>query len=59
MDIYNAAPLVIAKGQANYESLSTADSRVFCLLQIKCPVIAGDIGESVGDIVVRQSTELG
>jgi damage-control phosphatase, subfamily I len=56
MDIYQAAPLVIAKGQANYESLSSAGSKVFCLLQIKCPVISKDIGAPVGGIVIRQST---
>lgn len=56
MDIYKAAPLVIAKGQANYESLSSAGSKVFCLLQIKCPVISKDIGAPVGGIVIRQST---
>ncbi len=53
--LFAAAPVVIAKGQANYETLSTADPKVFCLLQIKCPVIAQDIGAEVGDIVVRQS----
>lgn len=53
--LFASAPVVIAKGQANYETLSTADPKVFCLLQIKCPVIAQDIGAAVGDIVVRQS----
>jgi uncharacterized protein with ATP-grasp and redox domains len=56
MDIYKSAPLVIAKGQANYESLSSAGSKVFCLLLIKCPVISMDIGAPVGGIVIRQST---
>jgi len=54
--IYTAASLVIAKGQANYETLSEAGSKVFCLLQVKCPVIAGDIDAPVESIVVRQST---
>lgn len=53
--VYAAAPLIIAKGQANYETLSEAGPRVFCLLQIKCPVIARDIGAPVGSVVVRQS----
>ncbi len=56
MDVYKAAPLIIAKGQANYESLSDAGSRIFCLLQIKCPVISRDIGAAVGGIIIRQST---
>ena len=54
--IYANAPLIIAKGQANYETLSTAGPRVFCLLQVKCPVIGRDLGTPVGGIVVRQST---
>jgi len=56
IDIFQAAPLIVAKGQANYESLSSTDSKVFCLLQIKCPVIAKDIGAPVGGIVIRQSS---
>lgn len=52
---YESAQLVIAKGQANYETLSEAGSRVFCLLRVKCPVIAHDIGQPVDSIVVRQS----
>jgi uncharacterized protein with ATP-grasp and redox domains len=52
---FQEAPLIIAKGQANYETLSEAGPRVFCLLQVKCPVIARDIGAPVGSIVVRQS----
>jgi len=53
--IYAAAPLIIAKGQANYETLSEAGPRVFCLLQVKCPVIGRDLGAPVGSVVVRQS----
>ncbi len=53
--LYEKAQLIIAKGQANYETLSEAGSRVFCLLRVKCPVIAQDIGTPVDSIVVRQS----
>jgi uncharacterized protein with ATP-grasp and redox domains len=53
--VYAAAPLVIAKGQANYESLSEARPRVFCLLQVKCPVIGRDLDAPVGGVVVRRS----
>jgi uncharacterized protein with ATP-grasp and redox domains len=52
--LFSKAPLIIAKGQANYETLSDVGSQVFCLLQIKCPVIGRDIGAPVGSIVVRQ-----
>jgi uncharacterized protein with ATP-grasp and redox domains len=51
---YDAAELIIARGQANYETLSGAGPRVFFLLQTKCPVIARDMGVPVGSIVVAQ-----
>jgi uncharacterized protein with ATP-grasp and redox domains len=47
-----AADLIIAKGQANYESLSGTDAPIFFLLQAKCPVIARDLGVPVRSIVV-------
>lgn len=56
-DAFDDAPLVIAKGQANYETLSEAGPRVFCLLQARCSVIADDMRVSVGSAVVRRSTE--
>jgi uncharacterized protein with ATP-grasp and redox domains len=52
--VYDQAELIVAKGQANYETLSEEGPRVFCLLQTKCPVIARDVGVSVGSIVFKQ-----
>jgi len=52
---FERSALVIAKGQANYETLSTAGEKVFCLLQVKCPVIGLDIGAPVGSIIIRNS----
>jgi damage-control phosphatase, subfamily I len=52
---FENAPIIIAKGQANYETLSDAGAKVFCLLQVKCPVIGLDLDVPVGSIVVRQS----
>jgi len=50
------APVIIAKGHGNYESLSEEGPSVFCLLQVKCPVIGEDIGAPTGSIVVRQGS---
>ena len=47
------ADLVIAKGQANYETLSEADRGLFFLTQVKCPVIGRDIGKPVGSWIVQ------
>ncbi len=52
--LYDEADLVIAKGQANYETLSDEGPRVFFLLQTKCPVIARDVGVPVMSIVLKQ-----
>jgi uncharacterized protein with ATP-grasp and redox domains len=54
LTVFNAADLVIAKGQGNYESLSEVPykTRVF-LTKVKCPVIARDIGFPVGSNVIQ------
>jgi uncharacterized protein with ATP-grasp and redox domains len=52
--LYDEAELVVAKGQANYETLSEEGPKVFFLLQAKCPAIARDVGVSVGSIVLKR-----
>lgn len=52
--LYDRAEMIMAKGQANYETLSGEGERLFFLVQIKCPVIAQDAGVEVGDIVLKQ-----
>ncbi|MFP4613869.1 MAG: damage-control phosphatase ARMT1 family protein [Spirochaetaceae bacterium] len=42
--------LVIAKGQGNYEGLSTAPREVFFLLTVKCSVVAADLGAPLGTL---------
>lgn len=42
--IYQNADVVVAKGQANYESLSEEDKNIYFLLIAKCNVIAEYIG---------------
>jgi len=55
LDEFAKADLVIAKGQANYETLSEVkDKEIFFLLKIKCPVIAADIGYNTGEMVVKR-----
>jgi damage-control phosphatase, subfamily I len=50
------ADVVIAKGQGNFETLSEiTDKRIFFLLQVKCPVIARDIGFPVGTFVIKDN----
>jgi len=47
------ADLIIAKGQANYESLSDSSAPIFFLLQAKCNVIARDLGIAEGGTVLK------
>ncbi len=53
-EMFADAPLIIAKGQANYETLSQAGSRLFFLLQVKCPVIARDVGVPIRSVVLKR-----
>lgn len=53
---FDSAPLVIAKGQANYETLSQEGTRLFFLLQVKCPVIGRDVGAPTGGLVLKQGS---
>ena len=57
-EVFEAADLIIAKGQGNYETLSNSRKRIFFLLKAKCPVIAEHIGCRVGDSVIAQSSYL-
>jgi len=43
-----AADLVVAKGQGNFETLSSVAVPVFFLFKIKCPVVAGHTGLDLG-----------
>jgi uncharacterized protein with ATP-grasp and redox domains len=57
-DRFGRASLIIAKGQANYETLSGSAAPICFLLQAKCPVIAGDLGVEQAGIVVKASSAL-
>ena len=48
-EVFDEADLVIAKGQANLETLFGCHREVFFLTQIKCPVIARNVGGEVGE----------
>ena len=54
----DAAEVILAKGQANYETLSGMDLPVFFLLQAKCPVIAQDVGVPVRGLIVLDGQTL-
>ncbi|NMC04720.1 MAG: DUF89 family protein [Candidatus Lokiarchaeota archaeon] len=58
-DRINAADVIIAKGQANLETVSTfideiGARHVFLVVRVKCPTVAAFQGVRVGDNIVRQ-----
>jgi len=55
LEIYHKAPLIISKGQGNFEALSEEKVPIFYLLKVKCPVIAKDIGCKVNDLILKSN----
>jgi uncharacterized protein with ATP-grasp and redox domains len=53
LELFHGSPLILSKGQGNYEGLSGAPGPLFFLLMIKCPVVARELGAEVGDLVLR------
>ncbi len=49
----DSAELVIAKGQANLESLDETEYPAFFLLKAKCPIIAELMGVKVGEVIFQ------
>ncbi len=50
------ARLIIAKGQANYETLDDRPENIFFILKAKCQVIAQSLGVEMYDaVLVRRS----
>lgn len=52
---FDEAELIIAKGMANYESLSGTRPNLFFLLQAKCAVVAADLGVAEKSIVILEN----
>lgn len=52
LEIYSLAPVVLAKGQANYETLQDAGEKVFNLLRIKCPILGREAGFPMGRLAL-------
>lgn len=52
-EVFRKSPLIIAKGQANYETLSEVNQELFFLLTVKCQVISADIGLPVGSLTLK------
>ncbi len=54
ISIFDASPLVIAKGMANFETLGNqqeAKGKTFCILKAKCDLVAAEAGVALNDLV--------
>jgi len=54
-EAFDRADLIISKGQGNYETLSAVQAPIFFLFTVKCPIVADQIGEPTGTMVVKKS----
>ncbi len=52
---FENAELIISKGMGNYEALSDMRAPIFFLLQVKCDLVAGNLGVPKGSIVVARN----
>lgn len=55
-DHFDRADLIISKGQGNFETLSAVRAPIFFLFTVKCPIVAAQIGEPAGTMIVKKST---
>lgn len=56
--LFQAAPLIISKGQGNYETLSGTVAPIFFILKAKCPVVARHLGVELGALNLVSETSV-
>lgn len=49
---FDAADVIIAKGMANFETLSDVNANLYFILKVKCPVVAAHTGAQTGDLLL-------
>ena len=57
-EAFHAADVIIAKGMANFETLSEVDANIYFILKVKCPAVAREIGIEEGSIVLIAQREI-
>jgi hypothetical protein len=56
--LYEGSNLILAKGQANYETLDDKGDKIFFLLRVKCPILSREIDTPLGNLVLKQGAPL-
>ena len=49
---FRSAPLIVAKGQGNFETLSHTTANLLFILKVKCPTVAAELGRPLGSIAL-------
>jgi len=57
-ELFSRAPLIISKGQGNFETLMNVDREVFFLFQAKCDVVSGFLGVANGSMLLVENRKL-
>ncbi len=52
---YARFPLIVSKGQANFETLSETEKATFYLFQSKCEVVSKELGLSLGSMILKKA----
>ncbi|NQS92113.1 MAG: DUF89 family protein [Chloroflexi bacterium] len=52
-NLFQSAPLILAKGQGNFETLNDVQREIFFLLKVKCEAISREIGYPIGSLTLR------
>ncbi|MBN1563755.1 MAG: DUF89 family protein [Anaerolineae bacterium] len=55
---FESADVIIAKGMANFETLSDVDANIYFILKVKCPAVARETGIAEGSLVLMSQREL-
>jgi len=54
-----SAPLILSKGQGNFEGLSEVRAPLFFLFKVKCPVVAREVQATLGEVVFKPQEDKG
>ena len=57
LSLFHNAPLIVSKGQGNFETLSGVKAPIFFFLKAKCSVVADHLGVQLGDLVLTMEDE--
>ena len=57
-EAFRTADVIIAKGLANFETLSEVDANIYFILKVKCTAVAQEIGINEGSIVLLAQREV-